>query len=101
VPTKNKRISVIISPELDAALRDLKDASGMSPANYVRQVMEVSTPTIRKMAEAFRIAKRNPEAGLVAFQNLTDAATVTGAQLSLDMDKTRAKLRRVRKARSS
>ena len=100
MPTKNKRISIVISPELDAALREFKDASGMSPASYIRQMIESAVPMIQKMALAFRVAKKNPEAGLIAIQELADSVTVTAAQISLDVDNTAKRRRKVRKART-
>lgn len=99
MPTPNRRISVIVSPELNTALVRLKQASGMSPASYIRQVMETSVPLILRMADAFEAARKNPDAGIVAIQELAHSVNVTAAQLSLDVSNTRA-ARRVRKARS-
>lgn len=89
---------MIISPELDVALRELKAASGMSPSNYIRQVMESAVPMIQQMTKAFMVAKKNPDAGLIALQELADRVNVTAAQVSLDLNDTR-KRRKVRKGR--
>mgnify|MGYP001183532176 CR=1 FL=1 len=98
MPTPNKRISVILSPELDAALLQLKRASGMSPSSYIRQVMESSRPLILKMATAFETARKSPEAGIIALQELADSVTVSAAQLSLDVGpKQRHKVRQARR----
>lgn len=99
MPTPNKRISVILSPELDAALLQLKRSSGMSPASYIRQVMESSRPLILKIAAAFDSARKSPEAGIIALQELADSVTVSAAQLSLDVGpKLRHKVRKARRA---
>jgi hypothetical protein len=100
VPTPNRRISVILSPELNAALVRLKQASGMSPASFIRQTMETSVPLILRMADAFEAARKNPEAGMLAIEELARSVNVTAAQLSLDVSDTRASRGRVRKART-
>lgn len=101
MPTKNKRISVIVSPEAYAALDELREVSGMAPSNYIRQCVEAQVPIMRKMAAAYKLVlEGNQAGGISALQSLTDELTLGSVQLSLDMQGERKTVSRAKKKRS-
>lgn len=83
--TTKKRIAVSLPPELEQALNELRDATGVAPASFVAEIMTQSIPMIRGITEAALEAKRNPNDAFRIMQRSMLAATteVLNAQLDL------------------
>jgi hypothetical protein len=54
------RLQISMSPELEHALRDLQDATGLAMASFVSEVMEHNVGMIKDVAHAARRAKGAP-----------------------------------------
>lgn len=54
------RLQISMSPELEHALRDLQDATGLAMASFVAEVMEHNIGMINGVADAARAAKTAP-----------------------------------------
>lgn len=54
------RLQISMSHELEVALRDLQDATGLAMASFVSEVMEHNVEMIKGVTEAARIAKGQP-----------------------------------------
>lgn len=54
------RLQISMSPELEHALRDLQDATGLAMASFVAEVMEHNILMIKDVADAARAAKTAP-----------------------------------------
>lgn len=54
------RLQISMSPELEHALRDLQDATGLAMASFVAEVMEHNILLIKDVADAARAAKAAP-----------------------------------------
>lgn len=72
MPTNLKRISLSLPPELEHALNELREATGVSPASFIVEMMTESIPMIHSIVKATSLAKRN---NADAFQVLGDALT--------------------------
>lgn len=83
--TLKKRIAVSLPPELEQALNDLRDATGVAPASFVAEIMTQSVPMIRGITEAALEAKRNPNDAFRIMQRSMLSATtqVLNAQMEL------------------
>jgi hypothetical protein len=53
-----------MSPELETALRELQDATGLAMASFVSQVMEYNVDAIKGVTQAALIAKGQPSTWL-------------------------------------
>jgi len=51
------RLQISMSPELEQALRELQDATGLAMASFVSEVMEHNVESIYAVAEAARRSK--------------------------------------------
>lgn len=51
------RLQISMSPELEQALRELQDATGLAMASFVSEVMEHNVESIHAVAEAARRSK--------------------------------------------
>ena len=80
-----KRIAVSLPPELEQALNELRDATGVAPASFVAEIMTQSIPMIRGITEAALEAKRNPHDAFRIMQRSMLSATtqVLNAQMEL------------------
>ncbi len=81
MPTKKKRVQVTLSTELEQALTDLQEATGVAPSAFIGQIMEQNLPIIRGLAEAAHEVKKNPASAIkmiqrAMFEALQDASTV-------------------------
>lgn len=83
--TLKKRIAVSLPVELEQALNDLRDATGVAPASFVAEIMTQSVPMIRSITEAALEAKRNPSDAFRIMQRSMLSATtqVLNAQMDL------------------
>lgn len=83
--TLKKRIAVSLPPELELALNELRDATGVAPASFVAEIMTQSVPMIRSITEAALEAKRNPSDAFRIMQRSMLSATtqVLNAQMEL------------------
>lgn len=91
--TLKKRIAVSLPAELEQALNELRDATGVAPASFVAEIMTQSIPMIRGITEAALEAKRNPsDAFRIMQRSLLSATTqVLNAQMELIDEETALK----------
>ena len=57
MPTKNPRLSVVLSPSLAATLAALSEATGESASSLVRNLLEQTEPALQRMVQLVRAAK--------------------------------------------
>lgn len=57
MPSKNPRLSVVLSPSLAATLAAISQETGDSASSLVRGLLEQSEPALRRMLELVRAAK--------------------------------------------
>lgn len=83
--TTKKRIAVSLSPELEQALNELRDATGVAPSSFVAEIMTQSIPMIRGVTEAALEAKNSPSNALRLMQRsmMQAIGEVAGMQLEL------------------
>jgi hypothetical protein len=84
--TKNPRISFVPSDAVEALVKELADASGVSRASIVAELMGEMEPVIRGQIEAFRKIAARPEEARQHIQDLANATTANIAQAMLDLD---------------
>lgn len=95
MPTNLKRISISLPPELEHALNDLREATGVAPASFIVEIMTEAVPMIRSITQAATMAKQN---NADAFQALGEALTEAMHQgTAVQMDLIEAN-RRIRKS---
>lgn len=100
MPTKRRRVAVTLSDDLDVALTDLQDATGIAASAIISQIMEENIMVIRGIAEAAREAKSNPAKAFQMMQrSMMEAlqlASTTQLEL-MDASKEHASKKRTRK----
>lgn len=57
MPTKNPRLSVVVSPALAATLAELSEETEQSSSSLVRGLLEQAAPALRRMLDLVRAAK--------------------------------------------
>lgn len=57
MPTKNPRLSVVLSPSLAATLAALSEETGESASSLVRSILDQTAPALGRMLELVRAAK--------------------------------------------
>lgn len=57
MPTKNPRLSVVLSPSLAATLAALSEETGESASSLVRNILDQTAPALSRMLELVRAAK--------------------------------------------
>lgn len=57
MPTKNPRLSIVLSPSLAATLAALSEESGESASSLVRGILDQAAPAFDRMLELIRAAK--------------------------------------------
>lgn len=57
MPTKNPRLSVVLSPSLAATLAALSEETGDSASSLVRSLLEQTEPALQRMLELVKAAK--------------------------------------------
>jgi predicted DNA-binding protein len=60
MPTKNPRLSVVLSPSLAATLAALSEATGDSASSLVRGLLEQTEPALQRMTQLVVAAKAAP-----------------------------------------
>lgn len=68
--TTKKRIYVTVPPQLEAALNDLRDATGVSPASFIAEIMTDAVPMIRGITQAAIETKKSPGNALQLMQRV-------------------------------
>lgn len=94
MPTKLKRISICLTPEVDNALNDMREAVGISPASFIAQIVNDALPIIQAMTQAANSAKRHQAE---AFEIMSDVLTQTlhaGSEAQLELLEVKRKLRK-------
>lgn len=74
------RLQISMSPELEDALRDLQDATGLAMASFVSEVMEHNISMIKSVAEAARAAKTAPGEWLIEMLRRTMTEAIREAE---------------------
>lgn len=85
MPTKKKRVQVTLSPELEHALDQLQEATGVAPSAFIGQMIEQNLPVIRGLAEAAHEAKRNPASAIKMIQRAMLEALQDASSVQLEM----------------
>jgi len=86
VPYRHRRIQVALIPEVDAALRELSEVSGIPAATWLsRQLLPALVPVLEALSAALRSAKDQPkDAALIMGEALAAASReANSAQLEL------------------
>lgn len=92
--TKLKRISVCLTPELEHALNDLREASGIAPASFITQLMTESLPMIQALAQANRALKHDQAEAFDVLSSFLASAMHQGSETQLELMENTRKLRR-------
>jgi len=58
MPTKNPRLSVVLSPSMAATLAALSEATGDSASSLVRGLLEQTEPALQRMVQLVNAAKQ-------------------------------------------
>lgn len=83
----NPRVSVTLTPAVDAALRRLSEASGQSRSSLVGELMEQALPVLERMATIIATAKTaTEEAKARMAANLEEAQTKLEAHIGIVQD---------------
>ncbi len=86
VPYRHRRIQVALIPEVDAALRELSEVSGIPASTWLsRQLLPALVPLLGALSAALRSAKDQPkDAALIMGEALASAVRdANSAQLEL------------------
>jgi hypothetical protein len=95
-----RRINVTLSPEVNAAVREWADTSGLAASQLVSMIMTNSLGVILGMNRALKVAKTDPTKAMEIMSEIVDSASVTAAQLQLGLGRERKKLRRSTKRKA-
>jgi len=99
--TTKKRIAVSCPPELEKALNDLRDATGIAPSSFIAEIMTQSIPMIRGVTEAALELKRDPAQALRLMQRSLLEATSEVNSIQLQMLEHESVLRKTTKGTDS
>lgn len=86
MPYRHRRIQVALIPEVDAALRELSEVSGIPASTWLsRQLLPALVPLLGALSTALRSAKDQPkDAALIMGEALASAVRdANSAQLEL------------------
>ena len=92
--TKLKRISVCLPPEVEHALNELREASGIAPASFITQIITESLPMIQAMSQAHRALKHDQADAFDVLANALASAMHQGTETQLQLIETTRKVRR-------
>lgn len=73
MPHKNPRLSIVVSPEFDAAISDLAQLTGQSKSATVWDVLEPATGFFREIADHIRSQKQLKAEPALQLQSNLDA----------------------------
>lgn len=94
MPTKLKRISICLPPEVEHALNDLREASGIAPASFITQIITESLPMIQALTKANRALKHDQAEAFEVLGQALATAMHQGTETQLELIETRRKVRR-------
>lgn len=94
MPTKLKRISVCLTPEVEHALNELREATGISPASFVSQIVAESLPVLQAMTQAHKSLKEDQAEAFDVMANALATAMHQGTEAQLELMETTRKIRR-------
>ncbi len=100
MPAPPRRINVTLSPEVNAAVREWAETSGLAASQLVSMIMTSSLGVIVAMTKAFKVAKTDPTKAMEIMSEVVDGASITAAQLQLGLGRERKKLRRSPKTKA-
>lgn len=86
--TKLPRITIVISAELHAALKELRSVSGVSSSGFISSILSEAVPMIQSVTKSFKLAKSGVKAPLEPMKEALEQAMVESAQMHLQMTNT-------------
>ena len=89
--TKLPRITIVITPELHAALKELRSVSGVSSSGFISNILSEAVPMIHSVTKSFKLAKSGVKAPLEPMKQVLETAMMDAAQIRMDLDKPMAK----------
>ena len=57
MPTQNPRLTITLSPPLDAAIRRLSELTGQSKSSLIVELLDQAKPVLERMAEVIALAQ--------------------------------------------
>lgn len=57
MPTQNPRLTITLSPPLDAAIRRLSELTGQSKSSLIVELLDQAKPVLERMAEVIAVAQ--------------------------------------------
>ena len=92
--TKLKRISVCIPQEVEHALNQLRDVSGIAPASFVTSLVAEALPVIQAMVQAHSSLKTDQAEAFDVMASVLAKALHQGSEAQLELIETTRKVRR-------
>ncbi|MCS8378032.1 hypothetical protein [Pseudomonas aeruginosa] len=86
-----------LPPELEQALNELRDATGVAPSSFVAEIMVQSIPMIRGITEAALEAKRRPQEAIRLMQRSMMQALSDVASMQMELIDAETALRKTTK----
>lgn len=84
MPTQNPRLTITLSPPLDAAIRRLSELTGQSKSSLIVELLDQAQPVLVRMAEVIEVAKSATEDAKARMRsNLDEAQTKLEEHLGL------------------
>lgn len=92
--TKLKRISVCIPPEVEHALNQLREVSGIAPASFITNLAAEALPVIQAMVQAHSSLKTDQAEAFDVMASVLAKALHQGSEAQLELIETTRKVRR-------
>lgn len=92
--TKLKRISVCIPPEVEHALNQLREVSGIAPASFITNLAVEALPVIQAMVQAHSSLKTDQAEAFDVMASVLAKALHQGSEAQLELIETTRKVRR-------
>ena len=92
--TKLKRISVCIPPEVEHALNQLREVSGIAPASFITNLAAEALPVIQAMVQAHSSLKTDQAEAFDVLAGVRAKALHQGSEAQLELIETTRKVRR-------
>lgn len=87
MPTQNPRLTITLSPPLDAAIRRLSELIGQSKSSLIVELLDQARPVLERMSEVIALAKTaTEEAKARMAANLDEAQTKLESHIGLVQD---------------
>jgi hypothetical protein len=74
MPTQNPRLTITLSPPLDAAVRRLSELTGQSKSSLIVELLDQARPVLERMAEVITVAKTATEDAKARMRSNLDEA---------------------------